>query len=65
MEMLALPKDVVVVSAKRRGPGQGGWSKKNPFLPDVRHLYFFHLTGVNHNNTHCHSSLFFCVCTME
>jgi len=33
-DMLALPNEVVVVSAKRRGRGHGGWSKNNPYLPD-------------------------------
>lgn len=28
------PKDVMIVSAKRRGRGHGGWSKDNPFLEE-------------------------------
>lgn len=34
-DMLHRPADVVVVSARRRGRGHGGWSKDNPFLEDV------------------------------
>ena len=46
-DMLALPNEVVVVSAKRRGRGHGGWSKNNPYLPDVRtvYLHFAHSRG--------------------
>jgi hypothetical protein len=33
-EMTQQPNDVVVVSAKRRGRGHGGWSKDNPYLED-------------------------------
>lgn len=33
LEMMEQPEDVVVVSAKRRGRGHGGWSKHNPYLP--------------------------------
>jgi hypothetical protein len=33
-EMTQQPKDVVIVSAKRRGRGHGGWSKDNPYLED-------------------------------
>jgi hypothetical protein len=32
--MLDQPKDVMIVSAKRRGRGHGGWSKNNPYLKD-------------------------------
>jgi hypothetical protein len=34
-DMLEKPDDVVVVSAKRRGRGHGGWSKHNPYLEEV------------------------------
>jgi hypothetical protein len=34
LEMMERPKDVVVVSAKRRGRGHGGWSKDNPYLEE-------------------------------
>jgi len=34
LEMLEQPKDVMIVSAKRRGRGHGGWSKNNPYLKD-------------------------------
>ena len=34
MEMMQRPKDVLIVSAKRRGKGHGGWSKNNPYLED-------------------------------
>ncbi|KAG7373433.1 hypothetical protein IV203_034157 [Nitzschia inconspicua] len=34
LAMMEQPKDVVVVSAKRRGRGHGGWSKDNPFLEE-------------------------------
>jgi hypothetical protein len=36
VDMLHRPSDVVVVSARRRGRGCGGWSKNNPYLEDVR-----------------------------
>jgi hypothetical protein len=32
--MIARPKDRLIVSAKRRGRGHGGWSKNNPFLEE-------------------------------
>jgi len=32
--MIEKPKDVVIVSAKRRGRGHGGWSKNNPYMQD-------------------------------
>lgn len=32
--MLQQPPDVVIVSARRRGRGHGGWSKDNPYLED-------------------------------
>jgi hypothetical protein len=35
-DMLQRPADVVVVSARRRGRGHGGWSKDNPYMEDVR-----------------------------
>lgn len=35
LDILSRPKEVIVVSAKRRGRGHGGWSKDNPYLPDV------------------------------
>jgi len=34
LEILDQPKDVMIVSAKRRGRGHGGWSKNNPYLKD-------------------------------
>ena len=34
LDMLQQPADVVVVSARRRGRGHGGWSKDNPHLQD-------------------------------
>mmetsp|Transcript_21767 Transcript_21767/g.51379 ORF Transcript_21767/g.51379 Transcript_21767/m.51379 type:complete len:484 (-) Transcript_21767:96-1547(-) len=34
LAMVEQPKDVVIVSAKRRGAGHGGWSKDNPYLQD-------------------------------
>jgi hypothetical protein len=36
VDMLDRPADVVVVSARRRGRGCGGWSKNNPYMEDVR-----------------------------
>lgn len=38
MDMMKQPEDVVIVSAKRRGAGHGGWSKNNPFL-EVSELF--------------------------
>jgi hypothetical protein len=35
LDMLQRPPDVVIVSAKRRGRGHGGWSKNNPYLEEV------------------------------
>jgi hypothetical protein len=32
MDLMKVPNDVVIVSAKRRGRGVGGWSKNNPYL---------------------------------
>lgn len=32
LELMEQPEDVLVVSAKRRGRGHGGWSKNNPYL---------------------------------
>jgi len=34
IDMIRQPKDVIVVSAKRRGRGHGGWSKNNPYLEE-------------------------------
>lgn len=34
-DMLLRPNDVVVVSAKRRGKGHGGWSPNNPHMEEV------------------------------
>jgi len=34
LELLEQPKDVMIVSARRRGRGHGGWSKNNPYLKD-------------------------------
>lgn len=36
-DMLFQPPDVVIISAKRRGRGHGGWSKNNPYLEEVRY----------------------------
>lgn len=33
--MLDEPKSVVIVKAKRRGRGHGGWSANNPYLQEV------------------------------
>jgi hypothetical protein len=38
-DMIQRPSDTVVISAKRRGRGHGGWSKNNPFLEEVRMIY--------------------------
>jgi hypothetical protein len=38
-DMIQRPNDTVVVSAKRRGRGHGGWSKNNPFLEEVRIIF--------------------------
>jgi len=35
LDMLHRPTDVIVVSARRRGRGNGGWSKNNPYMEDV------------------------------
>jgi hypothetical protein len=35
-DMIFQPPDVVIISAKRRGRGHGGWSKDNPYLEEVR-----------------------------
>lgn len=34
LAMLEQPRTVMVIHAKRRGRGHGGWSKNNPFLPE-------------------------------
>ena len=34
LEMLEQQNEVMIVSAKRRGRGHGGWSKNNPYLKD-------------------------------
>lgn len=34
LEILDQPEEVMIVSAKRRGRGHGGWSKNNPYLKD-------------------------------
>ena len=34
LEMIARPKDRIIISAKRRGRGHGGWSKNNPYLQE-------------------------------
>jgi hypothetical protein len=36
LEMLFTAPQIVVLSAKRRGRGHGGWSKDNPHLEEVR-----------------------------
>jgi hypothetical protein len=33
-DMTSRPSEVVIVSARRRGGGHGGWSKDNPYLED-------------------------------
>mmetsp|Transcript_15632 Transcript_15632/g.22875 ORF Transcript_15632/g.22875 Transcript_15632/m.22875 type:complete len:482 (+) Transcript_15632:842-2287(+) len=33
-EMISRPKSTMIVSAKRRGRGHGGWSKNNPYLAE-------------------------------
>ena len=33
--MIRQPPDVVIVSARRRGRGHGGWSRNNPYLEEV------------------------------
>lgn len=33
-DMMGQPNDVMIVSAKRRGRGHGGWSKNNPYLEE-------------------------------
>lgn len=35
-DMLNQPKSCVIVQAKRRGRGHGGWSANNPYLEEVR-----------------------------
>jgi hypothetical protein len=34
LEMIQKPKDRIIISAKRRGRGHGGWSKNNPYLKE-------------------------------
>eukprot|EP00549_Striatella_unipunctata_P025909 CAMPEP_0118683066 /NCGR_PEP_ID=MMETSP0800-20121206/5830_1 /TAXON_ID=210618 ORGANISM="Striatella unipunctata, Strain CCMP2910" /NCGR_SAMPLE_ID=MMETSP0800 /ASSEMBLY_ACC=CAM_ASM_000638 /LENGTH=280 /DNA_ID=CAMNT_0006579517 /DNA_START=335 /DNA_END=1177 /DNA_ORIENTATION=+ len=34
MQMLERPAEVLIVAAKRRGRGHGGWSKNNPYLEE-------------------------------
>jgi hypothetical protein len=34
LEMTQKPKDQIIISAKRRGRGHGGWSKNNPYLEE-------------------------------
>ncbi len=34
LEMTRQPKNTIIVSAKRRGRGHGGWSKNNPYLKE-------------------------------
>jgi hypothetical protein len=34
LEMTQQPKHTIIISAKRRGRGHGGWSKNNPFLKE-------------------------------
>lgn len=41
IDMLDRPADVIVISAKRRGRGHGGWSKDNPFLEEVCLFVFY------------------------
>lgn len=38
LELMFTPPQVVIISAKRRGRGHGGWSKDNPYLEEVRFL---------------------------
>jgi hypothetical protein len=35
LELMFTPPQVVMISAKRRGQGHGGWSKDNPYLEEV------------------------------
>lgn len=35
LDILSRPKQIIVIRARRRGAGHGGWSKNNPYLPDV------------------------------
>jgi hypothetical protein len=37
LKMVERPKEVVVIRAKRRGRGHGGWSKDNPYLEERFH----------------------------
>lgn len=34
MELIEQPKSKIIIQAKRRGRGHGGWSKNNPYLKD-------------------------------
>lgn len=34
MTMIQTPKETMIISAKKRGRGHGGWSKNNPFLEE-------------------------------
>lgn len=34
LDMMEQPQDYIIVSAKRRGRGHGGWSKNNPYLEE-------------------------------
>ena len=34
LQMIQQPKDRIIISAKRRGRGHGGWSKHNPYLKE-------------------------------
>jgi hypothetical protein len=34
MAMIQTPKETMIISAKRRGRGHGGWSKNNPYLEE-------------------------------
>ena len=35
-DMLRREKKIIIIAAKRRGAGHGGWSKHNPYLQEVR-----------------------------
>ena len=43
--MMAQPMGVVIVRAKRRGKGHGGWSKNNPYM-EVRVIFIAVMAAV-------------------
>ena len=32
LELMEMPEEKIIISARRRGRGRGGWSKNNPYL---------------------------------